>query len=336
MDIFLQDLIRLDKLNERETIFFSGMNSNMAMLLYILIMKRYKNDCYLHLDIPSFVHEYGSFFSRHTNINNLANQLINCINNNIHTIIIPYTLSSPYMFNSHANMLIYKVIENVHQIDHFEPHGEKVSNEKLYLQQSKVFQSQIVTLQQIIKHYYQTKNKNIEQIYNTSFDICPTQYGLQYKHEQFYYNNNSGMFELTSHSGLCGYWSFFLAELVLKFPNLQTSVITEELLKYSSDDLNHIIRGYIFYNNDALLKLYKHFSKKSIRTLITLYTPDQILYERLHSYIYKKYLKNSILSVILDRFRHGGKKCTNKHLKEKRTNKHLKRKTHKKHLLKKM
>ena len=334
MDVFLQDLIHLDKLNETETIFFYGMTSNMAMLLYILIMKRYKNDCYLHLEIPSFVYEHGSFFSRHTNINNLAIQLINCINNNIHTIIIPYTLSARYANGSHANMLIYKVIENVHQIDHFEPHGEKVGDKELYLQQSTVFQSQIVELQQIIKNYYQTKNKNIEQLYNTSFDICPTPYGLQAKHQLFYSNNNSGMFELTKDSGLCGYWSYFLAELVLKFPNLQTSVITEEVLKYSSDDLNHIIRGYIFYNNDDLLKLYKRFSKKSIRNLISLNTPDVILYQRLHSYIYKKYLKNSILSVILDRFRHGGKKLTNKHLKKKRTNKHL-RKTHKKTFTKK-
>jgi len=157
---------------------------------------------------------------------------------------------------------------------------------------------------------------------------------VQAKHQLFYSNNNSGMFELTKDSGLCGYWSYFLAELVLKFPNLQTSVITEEVLKYSSVDLNHIIRGYIFYNNDDLLKLYKRFSKKSIRNLISLNTPDVILYERLHSYIYKKYLKNSILSFILDRFRHGGKKLTNKHLKKKRTNKHL-RKTHKKTFTKK-
>ena len=59
-------------------------------LLLNNLMDFYKNDCYLHLEIPSFVYEHGSFFSRHTNINNLAIQLINCINNNIHTIIIPY------------------------------------------------------------------------------------------------------------------------------------------------------------------------------------------------------------------------------------------------------
>ena len=329
MDIFLQHLIDLDKLNKKETIFYSGMSSTMQMLLYILIMNKYKNNCYLHLEIPENIYETYTFFSRSTSVEIIANQLISCINNNTHIIIIPYALRAKNFSSAHANMLIYKVIGNIHQIDHFEPHGEQVGNKILYEQQRDFFQSQIFQLQKLIKQYYDKKNIHIEQIYNTSSDICPTEFGLQTKHEMFMINNNnSGMFGVNEDSGLCGYWSFFLAELVLKFQDLQTSAITMKLLDYSPDDLNHIIRGYIFYNNDKLLKLYKHFSKiPLIKSIYTKQTQEQILYERLHNYIYKKYLKNSLFSFMPNMFKRGGKKIhKNKTCKKKKKNKNTQKK----------
>ena len=286
---FLKNLIDLSIQKKTETIFYSGMTSQMAMLIYIMIMEKYKNDCFLYLKIPDNIYKTYSVaeLDEYSNIKSLAKQMLNCINSGIHTIIIPYdgVYGGLYDGNSsHANMLIYKVMGDIHQIDIFDPHG---SSEPHFLMD---LEKIINKLQYTIKKYYLKKKKNIEQIYNSSFDICPI-VGPQTQHSRYLKkSDNPGMFLGTQSSGLCGYWSYLIAELILKYPNLETSIIINELMKHQGIDINNIIRGFIFYNEDGLLQLYSKFNITDSTSLE--------LYSKLHNYIFKKYIKHSLLNFI--------------------------------------
>lgn len=294
---FLNYLAELSISNSDETIFYQGMPTSMQMLMYILLMRRYNNQCFLYLSEPKkkgVIQDIYSFvtFTSDKDIHGLASQIIKCIDNGIHTIIIPYELNTSK--GRHANMLIYKVIGHIHQIDHFEPHGKHISiseSEAINIQ----YEELVERLQDIIAAYFLQKKENIEPIYNKPEDLCPVNLGLQQQHENWMKRPTvkSGIIKSKANYGLCGYWSIFIAELVLKFPDIETSFILNKVFElYSntkSPNLNDLIKGYIFYNNDALNELYKEFSKECSEELDDSQN-ELILYKNLKKYIRTQYL----------------------------------------------
>ena len=292
---FLDHLTNVSKENSAETFFMSGMSAEMFMLLYIMLMKKYKYDCVLNINrdqkgAPSTV------LADVTKTEILAKQIVSCVKSGIRVIVIPMRILGINGSNPHANMLIYKVFEKYHQIDHFEPHGVR----PMFSHNPEEINSIIRSLIENIKAQYRGK---LRLKYRRPADVCPinVRRGIQLTHEDWLRSTqeNTGAMDARNNVGLCAYWAFLVAELVLKFPEMKTKDIVRTV--YESSSYNDLIRGFVFYHNDELNALYMRFRGNPEK--------PRELYKNLRNYINKKYLKTSLLNYFGTRMtRRGGKK----------------------------
>lgn len=126
----------------------------------------------------------------------IVNNIVKCIKKNP-TKSFPILLN---INNVHANMLIYNGSRKLGRIEHFEPHGRWRTDLKVDVE------SQINELIQYINETY-FNNSQIE--YVPFYDTCPIGNTLQIAKGDTY----------------CAAWSFMIAELHLKFANLDMHTI---------------------------------------------------------------------------------------------------------------
>jgi len=244
----------------KNRITYSGMGGIDQWLLYLRLLKKYKNDCILYNDKGRIFRD--DFDEKE--YNQLANDIVNCVNRGIELFIIPFSfLANDAIAKisnaiSHANMLIYRVNhkengDTVHTIEHFEPHGvvTTIGNISNVIPLSKKLKNIVQKLQSKVKLIYEkTGNPNIEMEYISPREVCPNIMGLQ-QIQDIGIKKTWG--------GFCGLWSMFFAEMIIRNPSVSSNVMYTILLKFARNDpvyLNNIMHGYLIDLNRDLYEMF--------------------------------------------------------------------------------
>lgn len=228
---------------------FSSMSIVMT-LFYLYLFKKYKSNCTLVFP-QDFHYRFGLVLSMKMPSNmmaieEIAGQLLNCIQRGVQTIIIPVVLIFDTV--AHANVLIYRSAG--HLIEHFEPHGDFYDgedNELAFIQYE--LGNFIRTLNGLLR-----ANQMREVTVYESEKVCPQRYGFQII-EELVPNKNETI------GGYCAAWSMFFTELALANPSLSSREIVDIVYakvgglnggKY----LKAVIEGYSNHVSDKLEKYY--------------------------------------------------------------------------------
>jgi surface protein len=186
----------------------------------------------------------------------IANDLYECINRNTETIIIPITLQ--FKDGAHANVLIYR--KNNNTIEHFEPHGSKMS-----IQNGDYYHSLTKDLLETIIDKLNEKLQGHEPPLNqvtfvSSEQVCPSGIGLQVLDNEIKNTILANGKEETK--GYCLAWSMFFTELALLNPKFTSQQLLTQILGYSKKDPNFIknlIRGYVLNISEILETYFSSF-----------------------------------------------------------------------------
>jgi hypothetical protein len=293
----------------KDKITYSGMGIIDQQLMYLRLLKKYKNDCVLFIS-------KGRIFSDkfdERDFNMLANDIVNCVNRGIELFIIPLSFTAKDAIAgisdgaSHANMLIYRVNhkENgntVHTIEHFEPHGfvAQTGDKENIMNLSKRIKDLVEKLQSKVKKVYEkTGFPNVEMEYISPREVCPYIKGVQAIQD---------VARVKTWAGFCGLWSMFFAEMIIRNPSVSSNVMYSMLLKFARNDtkyLNNIMNGYLMDLNRDLYemfgKIFKIKDKSIILKIITNYNkikdPNDAqfislykeLIEKVHKYYHSEY-----------------------------------------------
>lgn len=250
--------------------------SNLATsIFYLYLFNKYKTKCVIYSNISKSIFVIGiELFINHkleqskktqyeSYLENVSNQLKNCIKRNTTSFVIPLVLC--FSDNSgHANLLIYRKNDNT--IEHFEPHGKYGPNYE-----------DTVYIEKELNRFIDILNKKLKEDkidivkFKTSNDVCPVIYGFQ-TIEEIYGNKK----ETIEGGGYCAAWSMFFAELCLKNPNISSNelliLIFNKLNDMSLTDrgkyLRKLIRGYVDVIYDKICKYYKFLTSKNTESMI--------------------------------------------------------------------
>ena len=235
-------------------------------MIFIYLFRKYNSKCFLRDTRSSFIHmgisldlriykkEKQEIEEAKLHIDVIADGLVNCINKNIETVIIPLSIVAK---GGHANILVYR--KKFNHIEHFEPHGKEL------LHGNSQYRPQIEKLNKLLKYFVSTLNTKLKRTEETkikfieSTKVCPRIVGFQAM------ENRSRLPTLPGEPfGYCQVWSYFFTELCLSNPEIPSS----ELLSYvynildsmKEDEQNkymkYMIRGYSIVMNEIAKKYF--------------------------------------------------------------------------------
>jgi hypothetical protein len=146
----------------------------------------------------------------------------------------------------HANILIFRYINEVIDIEHFEPHGSQYHRNNI--EANKKIESFLIYFVNKLQSIFEPIRFRL--LHSTQ--ICPT-YGLQSLQEK-----------KKEILGTCLAWCIFFMELILSFPNIPSHIINQlihdQMRDMTETDrgifLTNLIKGYI-YNIDRIFT--KHY-----------------------------------------------------------------------------
>jgi len=236
---------------------YTGASRTLESMMYLTLIDEYgKEDCIIedHLTL-GFRIQYP--YASNIEMNNIevmgaCDGLLQCLERSERNIFI-----IPFYFNigenSHSNILIYRVFDKYHQLDHYEPQGGQViwygspsKDNKLNDEITKT----LTTLTEIM-----SKETKIQVKYVKASDICPiNQLGIQGRHQKK---------STQKWHGFCSLWSILIAELTLVAPNYTTKQIYNCFNEsaYNSTELDYIVKGYLITLDERLRKYGNEFEE---------------------------------------------------------------------------
>ena len=183
----------------------------------------------------------------------VANQLTQRIMRNATLVIIPLTIFGfEYLDIGHSNLLIYRDMNGIKKLEHYEPHGHSIMGQDINTRR----------IQIIISRFVEEVNSMLPHdvsiiTYISSDQLCPNREGFQYITEM------SSEKKYSFENGYCGVWCMLFTEFVLKNPTVPSSeilrIMYQKLITVSNHEryLYNVIRGYV---NIIYDKLYKYFA----------------------------------------------------------------------------
>jgi hypothetical protein len=179
----------------------------------------------------------------------IAKQICKCINGGMETIVIPFTfLFSEWVNTSHANLLIYRKVDNT--IERFEPYGTSIGIKNDIIVEEK------------LGEFCAIMNKDFDKYgmphirFKSASEVCPYIRGLQTIEEVNRKRDpNEG-------GGYCLAWSMFFAELVLNNPTVPSADLLDMVMRHVDKGkrgqtyLVNVIKGYAYHISTKLEKYY--------------------------------------------------------------------------------
>jgi hypothetical protein len=236
---------------------YTGTSMTLRSMMYLTLIDEYgKEDCMIedHL-VLGFRIQYP--YASNNELNNtevmgICDGLLQCLERSEKKIfIIPFSFGLGN--KSHTNILIYRVFDKYHQLDHYEPHGGQViwhgspsKNNELNDEITKT----LTTLTEKI-----SKEAKIQVKYVNATNICPiNQIGIQARHQKK---------STQKWHGFCTLWSILIAELTLVAPNYTTKEIYDCFNEsaYNSTELDYIVKGYLITLDERLRKYGNEFEE---------------------------------------------------------------------------
>jgi len=277
-DLVLPEPIRVPpyKKVKSELDFFTGQSGKFEKYLgrhtlgnmyYLYLFNKYKSKCItqdsarmpslgLYLKIYEKSVNKGIIMELYEHMQLIAKQICKCVNGGMETIIIPFTFMFPdkSKTNSHANLLIYRKVDNT--IERFEPYGKSITPIYDNLVEQKLVEFCAV----LNKEFNRYKMQNIR--FKGASEVCPYIRGFQTIEEVNRKKDpNEG-------GGYCLAWSMFFAELVLNNPEVPSPELLEMVMQHVTDKggkkyLVNVIKGYAHHISEKLEKYYSLLFGKS-------------------------------------------------------------------------
>ena len=237
-------------------------------LFYLYLFKKYKSECILIADEYYYrmgLVIYMEDFYKVLNLGyyeKVSATLVNCIRGGSNIIILPVYLifTTGIDGNAHANVLIYRKLNNV--IEHFEPHGSQFLGG--YEKEREFIKREIGEFIRIFNIHLNMNHLHEIQLIESS-KVCPYTRGLQglecsVKDKQ------------ETIGGYCAAWSMFFSELALANPGLSSNEIIDIVYKKAGklaggQYLKDIIEGYANHISDKLDKYYSILFNKIMTTV---------------------------------------------------------------------
>ena len=243
--------------------------SVIGTLMFLHLMKKYKNDCIVVSKISpknyTPTYEAGLMLSSTLKSIMYADPdlpliLQDCINIKANPIIIPVSLPA------HQNMMIYRPEQNTMEL--FEPHGAHYLSNKPQLDE---------IIADTLKKFFQRKEFDKvfkrEGVPEFKF-IKPIELGLEQgfqnieSSEGYYYEKFQN--KKLNYEGFCIMWSMFYLELVLRFPNKSGKELVEDAhafinTKDGSERFLRHIGAYVEESEKDLKQIVKNFSFADVR-----------------------------------------------------------------------
>jgi hypothetical protein len=190
-------------------------------------------------------------------LDEITRRITKCTDN---VIFIPFSFETTDIgttHSSHANMLIFRKINDGYQLEHFEPHGVafRGKNGKKHSVEVEKW------MEAFIRRLKVAFNKPVK--YVSREELCPMQKGFQMLEEKFKDNKN----KKTKEYGYCGPWSMFYTELCMKNPTIPgkelMALVNDKLSKMTEEQqmkyLKELVRGYSNYMKEKLLRYFDDF-----------------------------------------------------------------------------
>jgi hypothetical protein len=242
--------------------------TTVEQLFYIYLLKKYKNHCLLfdsttYLNITINLKKNYVTNPQITIFKKYAKQVCNCINKNMDTIIMPFSLNFEKEIGSHANVMIYR--KRTNQIEHFEPHGGNFrGSTKHTYEYNNLIYNNLVALTAIINKCLKTNSVTFVHSSNICLATDFARNGFQSLEE------NCSIAKIISieGSGYCAAWSMFFTELCLRNPKYSSKELIEIIDIYFKEKktvtgiedlkiyLRKVIRGYANFINEKILKYF--------------------------------------------------------------------------------
>jgi hypothetical protein len=243
----LKDILETYKKMKSTKVIPYGCFSFVEHMMLLHVLKNNKNDC--SYDIKSFGNlqagykamNYKKSFMKH-----IREHYIRCKNNN-KMLVVPLTVLS----GSHSNILIFNPFRN--EVERFEPHGPETLNKR--------FDNAKINTR--IKEFIKEIDATLD--YISPSLLCPRlQMGFQFyessaEDEKGTYNNVA----IQDPGGYCCAWSYFYADMRIKFPYLSGKKLIKEsqdILGKDPNQLRQFIRGqytFLVKEMNAINKKYK-------------------------------------------------------------------------------
>lgn len=231
-------------------------------LYYLYLFNKYKSKCIasdlnrkvngqlgLCLEIDkNATHLQNVVLYNHMEI--IAKQICKCVNGGMETIIIPFSFTFPaeWKTSSHANLLIYRKVDNT--IERFEPYGASI----LVSKDKQVEEKLVEFCAMLNKEFDRYGMPNIR--FKSASEVCPYIRGFQTIEEVNRKKDpNEG-------SGYCMSWSMFFAELVLNNPAVPSAELLDMVMQHVEKGkrgqtyLANVIKGYVHHISTKLEKYY--------------------------------------------------------------------------------
>lgn len=250
LDLFSSQSDKFEKYLGRNTI---------GNLYYIYLFNKYKSKCitydsnrannlglYLKIDENANDRKKIAFYE-HMKL--IAKQICKCVNGGMETFVIPFTfLFSEWVNTSHANLLIYRKVDNT--IERFEPYGTSIGIKNDIIVEEKLGEFCAIMNEQFDKY----KMPHIR--FKSASEVCPYIRGLQtIEEENRKRDPNEG-------GGYCLAWSMFFAELVLNNPGVPSADLLDMVMQHVDKGkrgqtyLVNVIKGYAYHISTKLEKYY--------------------------------------------------------------------------------
>ena len=263
--------------------FFAG-SPIVVSIFYLYLFKKYGNKCFISDKFAKYepknpLYELiGVALPIHNEytkemmvpimnyLNNVAKNLVKCIERGSDIIIIPLDLVMEINGKraAHANILVYR--KKFSHIEHFEPHGSR-----FYGANSDSFVKSINLLIRIFigcinQELYERSDGAEPPIDLVESDkVCPY-FGFQYQEERSDYIK---IFDKEG-GGYCVAWSMFFTELCLRNPHMTSnqiiSYIFNQNIKYKEigNYFRKIIRGYVLFINEKIINYFSFLSDEPL------------------------------------------------------------------------
>jgi len=268
-------------------------------LFYLHLINKYKSKCIasgttkgnyrpIGITIPfGKAMNANSALALVTEYNEVSKTIVDCVKRNEKMILIPLNYLTTKI--GHANMLIYKVNNNI--IEHFEPHGDQFKGMKTI---QNTAEKMILRFINTLNDYLR-KNGLHEARYLEASQVCPYIKGFQSMEEA----STLKRYKDLESAGYCSAWSYFFAELNLKNPSLSSDELLENVYNYlttkdsAGNYLRSVIRGYTGYIYHVIDRYLEIFFKPRIRI-------ENLIGKSAHTANYSKMIKIAdVLSVLV-------------------------------------
>jgi len=261
--------------------FFAG-SPIIVSIFYLYLFKKYGNKCFISdkfakYDPKNPLHELiGIALPIHNEytkemmvpimkyLNNVATNLVKCIERGSDIIIIPLDLVMEINGKraAHANVLVYR--KKFNHIEHFEPHGSRYYG--------KNSDSSVKSINLLIRIFIGCINQELYERSDgaeppidlvESDKVCPY-FGFQYREEGSDYIK---IFDKEG-GGYCVAWSMFFTELCLRNPHMTSNqiisyIFNQDIKKKEIDNyFRKIIRGYVLFINEKIINYFSFLSNE--------------------------------------------------------------------------